>query len=172
MNELFENKLRRNFDELQINGYLTSLFDCRCLMLRSLCVEISMQEMRLLYLEVVRSMRSPDHDNEESESDDDEPSALRKIQISWEALLAIYTLLRGKQYITENSLSNMLYESLDITRRGYIDAKNVERCLHRAECEYLSKRSQSYFTKVDQLGINKMSITQVSQLLREGCGEK
>lgn len=174
MNHLFEDTLRRSFNELQVDGHLTSLFDCRCLMLRSLCVEISKKEMHLLYSEVLRSTKPATDNSEESESDDDDeiPMSMGNVCINWECLLDIYHLLCKKHSITENSLSNMLYESLDTTRRGYIDQKNVARCLHRGNCEYLSKRSQSYFTKVDQLGINKMSITQVNQLLREGCGDK
>ena len=153
--EVIKHCLPRLFKEEAGRGGYLDLVGAKCLIYRLSRKEISRREIYETHL--LTSSRSIAIEDEE-------------YGISLVDFQVIFEELSKKHFITESTIVNNLYGSLDENRVGFTDEPKLAKCLIRAGCPHLAmSRANEYFSRVDELHIGKCSITQVHTVLRNGA---
>jgi hypothetical protein len=140
-------------EESNENGVL-DLVGAKCLIMRLTGKEISRREIYETHMLTSGSVAGSENE----------------YGISLSEFELLFAKIREKHYIGESTLVNNLYGALDEGRRGFTDEGKLVKCLMKANCPtFAAANANELFSRVDELGISKCSITQVHSLLRTGA---
>jgi Ca2+-binding EF-hand superfamily protein len=89
--------------------------------------------------------------------------------IDLETHLAIAQSVLKQEGICESTLESRIYDSLDVSGKGFVTVDDLKRVLSSTGLARLaSNRAEQLFAQLDDLNIGKISITQMKQKLRGG----
>jgi hypothetical protein len=89
--------------------------------------------------------------------------------IDLETHLAIAEAVLKQEGICESTLESRIYDSLDVSGKGFVTVEDLKRVLSSTgRARLASNRAEQLFAQLDDLNIGKISITQIKQKLRGG----
>lgn len=146
---------KREFEKRADQRGALSLFECRCLLRSVYGVDKSTRTLSEVWL----SLPSPSN----AQLSDEEVMARG---IDRDTLEAIAHAVLRAEGIAETTLANRIYEVFDQKHRGFVSPSDLERVLVSSGRTHLARnRAPQLFALLDELGIEKISSTQLKSAL-------
>jgi len=114
-----------------------TLWEAKCCITRTLGVAISCREI-LVFADVDSGLVSRDKFTE------------------------MFEYVLDKEGYMENTLQHKIYDALDVQNKGFVTREDLYKALLKSESPKIAeKHAIEYFAALDELGIEKISVTQV-----------
>jgi len=149
--------LKREFARLTVeakrDGRL-GLFECRCCLMSVYGVDKSEKAIAEVWLSLPSVADASMSDEE-----------VLAHGVDFEAFQSIAAVVLEAEGIAVSSLGSRVYEAFDSKHKGFVSVADFERVLLSAGCSRLARRAPQLFGQLDELGIQKISVTQLKAAL-------